>query len=67
MEPFIEITPEVVSQLLNTKILVDPSTAKLLGELKESFFNRNGKQPSIDETRHINVACYALSKTGQRF
>ena len=64
MEPFIEITPEVVSQLLNRQISVEPSAAKLLGELKEDFFNKNGKQPSIDEVRQINVACYALSKTG---
>ena len=67
MEPFIEITPEIVNELLKKTISVDPSVANLLGKLKEDFFNKNEKQPSIDEIRHINVACYALSKTDPRF
>ena len=67
MEPFIEVTPEIINELLKKPILVDPSVAKLLGKLKEDFFNKNEKQPSIDEIRHINVACYALSKTDPRF
>ena len=64
MEPFIEITPEVVSQLLNTRISIQNSVANLLENLKEDFFNRNSREPNIDELRMINVSCYTLSKTG---
>ena len=64
MEPFIEITPEVVSQLLSKPIAVDSSITKLLAGLKEDFLNKNGREPNIDEVRRINISCYALSKTG---
>jgi hypothetical protein len=67
MQPFIEITPEVISDLLNKPISVDSNVAKLLAELKEDFFNRNSRQATIDEIRKINISCYALSKTDQRF
>ena len=67
MEPFIEITPEVVSQLLSKPIAVDSGVTKLLAGLKEDFLNRNGREPNIDEVRRINISCYALSKTDQRF
>ena len=64
MQPFIEVTPEIVSDLLSRPISVDASTSKLLAGLKEDFLNKNGRQPNIDEVRRINVSCYALSKTG---
>ena len=64
IEPFIEITPEVVSQLLSKPVSVDPSVAKLLAGLKEDFLSKNGKEPNIDEVRRINISCYTLSKTG---
>ena len=64
MEPFIEITPEIISQLLSKRIAVDSSMAKLLTGLKEDFLSRNGREPNIDEIRRINISCYALSKTG---
>ena len=64
MQPFIAVTPEIVSDLLSRPISVDASTSKLLAGLKEDFLNKNGRQPNIDEVRRINVSCYALSKTG---
>jgi hypothetical protein len=64
MQPFIEVTPEIVSDLLSRPISVDASTSKLLAGLKDDFLNKNGRQPNIDEVRRINVSCYALSKTG---
>jgi hypothetical protein len=64
MEPFIEITPEVVSLILSRPISVDASMTKLVAGLKEDFLNKNGREPSIDEIRYINISCYALSKTG---
>tara|TARA_Y100000593_G_scaffold73841_1_gene135747 strand:+ start:11298 stop:13544 length:2247 start_codon:yes stop_codon:yes gene_type:complete len=64
MEPFIEITPDVISDLLKRPISVASSTVSLLAKLKEDFLNRNGREPNIDEVRQINVSSYALSKTG---
>ena len=64
MEPFIEITPETVNQLLGRSISITSSMAKLLAKLKEDFLSKNGREPNIDEIRKINISCYALSKTG---
>mgnify|MGYP003111872303 CR=1 FL=1 len=63
MEPFMEITPDVISALLKRPISIASSTALLLKELKEDFLGRNGREPNIDEVRQINVSSYALSKT----
>jgi len=64
MEPFIEITPDVISDLLKRPISVASGTVSLLAKLKEDFLGRNGREPNIDEVRQINVSSYALSKTG---
>ena len=63
MEPFMEITPDVISALLNRPISIASSTTSLLAKLKEDFLNRNEREPNIDEVRQINVSSYALSKT----
>ena len=64
MEPFIDVSPEIISELLKRPILVESSTAKLLATLREGFLNKNEREPSIDEVRQMNVSGYALSKTG---
>ena len=64
IEPYIDITPEVVADLLKKPIALSSSVAKMLPELKDDFFNRKDRQPNIDELRHMHVSCYALSKTG---
>ena len=64
MEPFMEVTPEVINNLLANPVSVASSVAKLLTGLKEDFISKNGREPNIDEARKINVSCYALSKTG---
>lgn len=64
IEPYIEITPEVVADLLKNRITLSSSVAKMLPELKDDFFNRKDRQPNIDELRQMHVSCYALSKTG---
>ena len=63
MEPFVEITPEVLNSLLKQPLRLESSLARMLADLKEDFFNRNERQPTIDEARQINVSGYALSKT----
>ena len=64
IEPYIDITPEVVADLLKNPITLSSSVAKMLPELKDDFFNRKDRQPNIDELRQMHVSCYALSKTG---
>jgi hypothetical protein len=64
IEPYIDITPEVVADLLKKPIALSSSVAKMLPELKDDFFNRKDRRPNIDELRHMHVSCYALSKTG---
>tara|TARA_R110000751_G_scaffold235854_2_gene337205 strand:- start:841 stop:3063 length:2223 start_codon:yes stop_codon:yes gene_type:complete len=63
IEPFIEITPEVLNSLLKQPLRIEASLAKMLADLKDDFLNRNERQPTIDEARQINVSGYALSKT----
>jgi len=64
IEPYIDITPEVVADLLKNPITLSSSVAKMLPELKDDFFNRKDRQPNIDELRQMHVSCYALSRTG---
>ncbi len=64
IEPYIDITPEVVADLLKNPITLSASVVKMLPELKDDFFNRKDRQPNIDELRQMHVSCYALSKTG---
>ena len=64
IEPYIDITPQVVADLLKNPIALSSSVAKMLPELKDDFFNRKDRQPNIDELRQMHVSCYALSKTG---
>jgi hypothetical protein len=63
MTPFMEITPEIVAELLKQPLSIEPSFAISLEELKADFINKKDRQPNIDELRHINVSCYALSRT----
>jgi len=63
IEPFIEITPDVLNSLLKQPLRLESSLAKMLADLKDDFLNRNERQPTIDEARQINVSGYALSKT----
>lgn len=63
IEPFVEITPEVLNSLLKQPLRIEASLAKMFVDLKEDFLNRNERQPTIDEARQINVSGYALSKT----
>ena len=63
IEPFVEITPEILNSLLKQPLRLESSLAKMLADLKDDFLNRNERQPTIDEARQINVSGYALSKT----
>ena len=64
IEPYIEITPEVIADILKNPVSLSSSVAKMLPELKDDFFNRKDRQPNMDELRQMHVSCYALSKTG---
>tara|TARA_R110000851_G_scaffold75573_2_gene166604 strand:- start:1871 stop:4096 length:2226 start_codon:yes stop_codon:yes gene_type:complete len=63
MTPFMEITPELVAELLKQPLSIDHNFAISLEELNADFINKKDRQPNIDELRQINVSCYALSRT----
>tara|TARA_Y100000401_G_C8320715_1_gene225106 strand:- start:32 stop:2287 length:2256 start_codon:yes stop_codon:yes gene_type:complete len=65
IEPYMDVTPEVIADLLRKPIALDKTFSKLSEKLKEDFFSKNDRNPNIDEARNINVMCYALRKTGQ--
>ena len=62
-EPFVEVTPEIVNDLLKNPAKPTASFKNLMANLKKDFFNRNNRKPNVDEMRKITVSCYALSKT----
>ena len=62
-EPFVEVTPEIVNNLLKNPVKPTANFRNLIANLKKDFFNRNNRKPNVDEMRKITVSCYALSKT----
>ena len=64
LNPFDEVTPDALNQLLKQPLNLDSTVASSLNKLKEDFFDRKDRQPNMDELRQMHVSCYALSKTG---
>ena len=64
LNPFDEVTPDALNQLLKQPLKLDSTIASSLNKLKEDFFERKDRQPNMDELRQMHVSCYALSKTG---
>lgn len=59
MEPMIEVTPEVIQQIL--KMNTKPSTAftELVETKQTAFHNMRQRKPNIAEMRHIYASAYA--------
>jgi len=64
MQPFMDITADAINELLKIGIKPDPSISSSLAEIKNQFSTDNGRQPTIDEERQMQVSVYALSRTG---
>ena len=61
MEPYMEVDPAVVKELLDDG---RPTTAEMMSvckNLKQDFVELNEKQPSIEEMRQIQSSAYAIS------
>ena len=61
MEPYMEIDPSVVKQLLDNGGSTGEEMDYLRKTLKQNFVELNEKHPSIEEMRQIQSSAYAMS------
>jgi hypothetical protein len=59
MTPYMEITPELVKQLLDNKTRPSDEFNSVVFAKKESFVLANSKQPSISEMKYIYASAFA--------
>ena len=61
MEPYMEVDPAVVKELLDDGRSIDDEMISLSKSLKRDFVELNEKQPSIEEMRQIQSSAYAIT------
>ena len=59
MTPYMEITPELVKQLLDNETRPSDEFNSVVAAKKESFVSTNSKQPSISEMKYIYASTFA--------
>ena len=60
MEPYMEIDPVVVKEILDNGRPISKEMDSLSKTLKNNFIDLNEKQPSIEEMRQIQSSAYAI-------
>ena len=60
LEPYVDIDAEIINQILKEQSAVDAATANTVSELKKEFADKNGRNPTIEELRHMHVSAYAI-------
>jgi len=61
MEPYMEVDPTVVKELLDDGTPITAEMTSACKNLKQDFVELNEKQPSIEEMRQIQSSAYAIS------
>ena len=61
MEPYMEVDPVVVKELLDDGRSTTTEMMSVCKNLKQDFVELNEKQPSIEEMRQIQSSAYAIS------
>ena len=60
LQPYVDIDAEVINQILKDQSSVDLTTSNVVSELKKEFADKNDRNPTIEELRHIHVSAYAI-------
>lgn len=61
LEPFEEISPPRLLEILEAGANISTEQATVKAEILSDFFNKNHRTPNLDEARHINAVSYAFS------
>ena len=64
MKPFMDIDTNAINNILKGNPKPDSSIVASVSEMKNNFSVNNGRHPTIDEMRQMQVSVYALSRTG---
>ena len=64
MKPFMDIDTNAINNILKGNPKPDISIVASVSEMKNNFSVNNGRHPTIDEMRQMQVSVYALSRTG---
>jgi len=64
MKPFMDIDINAINNILKGNPKPDSSITASVSEMKNNFSVNNGRHPTIDEMRQMQVSVYALSRTG---
>lgn len=65
IDPFTNITPEVVHAILKQGAVIPPACAKLYSNLYHSVASQNSREPTMEELRQIQAYVYVLVNTDE--
>ena len=60
LQPYVDIDAEIINRILKDQSNIDLTTSNVVSELKKEFADKNDRNPTIEEVRHIHVSAYAI-------
>ena len=60
LQPYVDIDAEIINRILKDQSSVDLTTSNVVSELKKEFADKNDRNPTIEELRHIHISAYAI-------